>query len=90
LKHGANTEAESKFDKTPIDISDDNGRPDLKDILLVSNLCKERPISYWIISKLYRLNTHMILEKPGIFYKKKVVLALIIFLKGFIRLKFSD
>ena len=69
MKHGANTEAESKFDKTPVDISDDNGRPDLKDMLMVRNLCTERPI-YWIISKLQRKNTHIILEKPGIYAKK--------------------
>jgi len=33
LKHGASVEAESKFDKSPSDIADDNGRPDLKDVI---------------------------------------------------------
>ena len=79
MKHGANTEAESKFDKTPVDISDDNGRPDLKDMLMVRNLCTERPI-YWIISKLKRKNTHIIFEKPGIFATtKNIIIALHIF-----------
>jgi len=41
LKHGAMVDAESKFDKTPGDISDDNGRPDLKEVIL--NAANYRP-----------------------------------------------
>ena len=38
LKHGASVEAESKFDKSPADVADDNGRPDLKEIIEVGRL----------------------------------------------------
>jgi len=33
LKHGANTNIESKFDKTPLEIASENGRPDIFEIL---------------------------------------------------------
>ena len=36
LKHGADPDAQSKFDKSPADISHDTGRPDLRDLLMVS------------------------------------------------------
>ena len=36
LKHGANTNIESKFDKTPLEIASENGRPDIFEILQVS------------------------------------------------------
>lgn len=35
LKHGANTDVESKFDKTPFEIASQNGRPDIFEILQV-------------------------------------------------------
>ena len=35
LKHGANTEMRSKFDKTPMEIASDNHRPDLFEMLEV-------------------------------------------------------
>ena len=35
LKHGADPNAQSKFDKTPADISNDLGRTDLANILQV-------------------------------------------------------
>ena len=35
LKHGADPDAQSKFDKSPSDISNDIGRPDLANILQV-------------------------------------------------------
>ena len=35
LKHGANTDVESKFDKTPFEIASENGRPDIFEILQV-------------------------------------------------------
>ena len=35
LKHGANTNIESKFDKTPLEIASENGRPDIFEILQV-------------------------------------------------------
>ena len=33
LKHGANTNIESKFDKTPLEIASENGRPDIFEML---------------------------------------------------------
>ena len=35
LKHGANPNMESKFDKTPLEIASENGRPDIFEILQV-------------------------------------------------------
>ena len=35
LKHRANTNIESKFDKTPLEIASKNGRPDIFEILQV-------------------------------------------------------
>ena len=35
LKHGANPNIESKFDKTPLEIASENGRPDIFEILQV-------------------------------------------------------
>ena len=35
LKHGANTNIESKFDKTALEIASENGRPDIFEILQV-------------------------------------------------------
>ena len=35
LKHGANTNIVSKFDKTPLEIASENGRPDIFEILQV-------------------------------------------------------
>ena len=35
LKHGANTDVESKFDKTPFEIASENGRPDIFEVLQV-------------------------------------------------------
>ena len=37
LKHGANTNSLSKFDKTPLEIASENGRPDIFEILQVIN-----------------------------------------------------
>ena len=42
----------------------------------------ERPISYWIISKLWRQNKHIILKKPGVFCRTAFILAWHIFLFG--------
>ena len=36
LKHGANPNIESKFDKTPLEIASENGRPDIFEILQVN------------------------------------------------------
>ena len=36
LKHGANPTVESKFDKTPLEIASENGRPDIFEILQVN------------------------------------------------------
>ena len=35
LKHGANTNIESKFDKTVLEIASENGRPDIFQLLQV-------------------------------------------------------
>ena len=35
MKHGANPNSESKFDKTPLEIASENGRPDIFEILQV-------------------------------------------------------
>ena len=35
LKHGANTNIESKFDKTVLEIASENGRPDIFELLRV-------------------------------------------------------
>ena len=35
LKHGANPNLESKFDKTPLEIASENGRPDIFELLQV-------------------------------------------------------
>ena len=37
LKHGANTEARSKFDKTPMEIASDNNNADLFEMLEVQS-----------------------------------------------------
>jgi ankyrin repeat protein len=38
LKYGADVNMESKFDKTPLEIASDNGRPDLYEMLQVRAL----------------------------------------------------
>ena len=43
LKHGADPDAQSKFDKSPADISHDTGRPDLRDLLMVTLILYLRP-----------------------------------------------
>ena len=35
LRHGSNTNIESKFDKTALEIASDNGRPDIFEMLQV-------------------------------------------------------
>ena len=35
LKHGANPNLESKFDKSPLEIASENGRPDIFELLQV-------------------------------------------------------
>ncbi len=42
LRHGSNTNIESKFDKTPLEIASDNGRPDIFEMVQVKNL-SQRP-----------------------------------------------
>ena len=37
LKHGANTNIESKFDKTVLEIASENGRPDIFQLLQVGH-----------------------------------------------------
>ena len=46
LRHGSNTKIESKFDKTPLEIALDNGRPDIYEMLQV---CRDNLESYDII-----------------------------------------
>ena len=41
LKHGADPNAQSKFDKTPADISNDLGRTDLANILQVYTIIQD-------------------------------------------------
>ena len=36
LRHGSNTNIESKFDKTPLEIASDNGRPDIFEMVQVN------------------------------------------------------
>ena len=57
--------------------------------ILKKNSDTERPISYWIISKLKTPNTHIILEKPKIFFMLFFMLALYQF-EWFFLFKFSD
>jgi len=44
LKHGANPNIESKFDKTPLEIASENGRPDIFEILQNADNLRMDPI----------------------------------------------
>ena len=46
LKHGANPNIESKFDKTPLEIASENGRPDIFEILQVIRRNRQNDIFY--------------------------------------------